>query len=418
MDKIYRLLLLYFFSSSVLFTQQVIQWEQMLKEAKEKNLQLKQAEIDLQTTKLKIEKIKSELYPRLTFTASSGKNYFKNFDSDITYSYNLSFSLDLFSGFSTVNSLKLQLVELQIVQENQKRILANIISDLKESFINLYFAQQMVELSKKILERRKQNYELVKLKYESGREDLGSLLRVEADMLQAEYELKKSQRTRETVIRELLKIIGEEKFVDLKIDTSVELNSEIEEIINQNVAEIILQIPEYKISNYQLAKAQIQAKLAKSNFYPSISFSAGYGFSDTKPVPDKDKWSLSLSLRASYNIFNGFRDLTDLKIANNNIKTAEFELYNTKLTLINNFYNLKNNYVDTKELLEVKEKYLSALEKQAEIVSIKYANGLATYYDWYQTEESFINVQKSLLNLKKELILSELKLKKFLGWTE
>jgi len=30
----------------------------------------------------------------------------------------------------------------------------------------------------------------VKLKYESGSEDLGSLLRVEADMLQAEYELK------------------------------------------------------------------------------------------------------------------------------------------------------------------------------------------------------------------------------------
>jgi len=88
------------------------------------------------------------------------------------------------------------------------------------------------------------------------------------------------------------------------------------------------------------------------------------------------------------------------------------------LTLINNFYNLKNNYVDTKELLEVKEKYLSALEKQAEIVSIKYVNGLATYYDWYQTEESFINMQKSLLNLKKELILSKLNIKKFLGRTE
>jgi outer membrane protein TolC len=66
----------------------------------------------------------------------------------------------------------------------------------------------------------------------------------------------------------------------------------------------------------------------------------------------------------------------------------------------------------------VREKYLHALEKQSEIISLKYANGLATYYDWYQVEESFINMQKSLLNLKKELILSELNLKKYLGWLE
>jgi len=99
--------------------------------------------------------------------------------------YNLSLSLDLFNGFSTVNNLRLQLLELQIVQENYKRTVVNIVSSLKESFINLYFVQENISLLEKIL-RRKQNYELVKLKYESGSEDLGSLLRVEADMSQAE----------------------------------------------------------------------------------------------------------------------------------------------------------------------------------------------------------------------------------------
>ena len=71
------------------------------------------------------------------------------------------------------------------MQENYKRTVVNIVSSLKESFINLYFVQENISLLEKIL-RRKQNYELVKLKYESGSEDLSSLLRVEADMLQAE----------------------------------------------------------------------------------------------------------------------------------------------------------------------------------------------------------------------------------------
>jgi outer membrane protein TolC len=417
MNKFHRLLLLCFFISS-LFSQQVVKWDDVLKEAKEKNLQLKQTEISLQQTKLKIEKIRSEFYPRLNFSVSSVKNYSKNFDSDIVYSYNLSLGIDLFNGFSTINNLRLQLVELLIAQENFKRMFVNTIYSLKESFINLYFVQENIALAEKILQRRKQNYELVKLKYESGSENLGSLLRVEADMLQAEYELKKLQREREVVIRQLLKIFAKENFVDIKVETISELDEDIEKIINQDVADIIKQTPEYKIKQYQLLETQIQAKLAKSNFYPTVSFYANYGFSDTKPIPDKDKWNLSLSLRASYNIFNGFRDITDLKIANNNIKTAEFELENTKLNLVNNFYVLQNNYIDAKELLVVREKYLQALEKQAEIVSIKYANGLATYYDWYQTEESFINMQKSLLDLKKQLILSKIDIIKFLGKIE
>jgi outer membrane protein TolC len=417
MNKFHRLLPLCFFISS-LFSQQVVKWDDVLKEAKEKNLQLKQTEISLQQTKLKIEKIKSEFYPRLNFSASSIKNYSKNFDSDIVYSYNLSLGIDLFNGFSTINNLRLQFVELLITQENFKRVYVDTVSSLKESFINLYFVQENIALAEKILQRRKQNYELVKLKYESGSEDLGSLLRVEADMLQAEYELKKLQREREVVIRQLLKIFAKENFVDIKVETISELDEDIEKIINQDVADVIKQTPEYKIKQYQLLETQIQAKLAKSNFYPTVSFSANYGFSDTKLIPDKDKWNLSLSLRASYNIFNGFRDITDLKIANNNIKTAEFELENTKLNLVNNFYVLQNNYIDAKELLVVREKYLQALEKQAEIVSIKYANGLATYYDWYQTEESFINMQKSLLDLKKQLILSKIDIIKFLGKIE
>jgi len=419
MRKIFKYTLPYFLTLSVSFSQQVIIWEDILREAREKNFQLKQAEINLQQVKLKIEKVKSDFYPHLSISASSGKDYSRNLSSDIIYSYNFSCSLDLFNGFSRINNLKLQLLELQIEQENYKRALANVLSDLKESYINLFFAQENISLAEKILKRRRQNYQLVKLKYESGSEDLGSLLRVEADMLQAEYELKKSQRIRELAVRELLKIVGKEEFIDLKVDSIVELHHEdVEKIIAREPSEIITQIPEYRSKQYQLLKAQLQAELVRSNFYPTVSFSANYGLSNTNLIPDSNKWNSSLSLRVSYNIFNSFRSFADLKIANNNIKIAELELYNTKLTLINNFYTLKNDFIDAKELLIVREKYLQALEKQSEIISLKYANGLAAYYDWYQIEESFVNTQKSLLSLKKELILSELKLKKYLGWLE
>ncbi len=407
-------IILYFLVSN-LAGQQILRWEEVIKEAKQKNPQLKQAEINLKQTELKIKQAEAEFYPQVSFSFLAGKNYSKNYESDINYSYNLSLGFTLFSGFSRINNLKLQLIELQIMQENYRRIWVDLISNLRENFINLYYIQQETILARKIYERRKQNYELVKLKYESGKEDLGALLRVEADMLQSEYELRKAKREKELAVRELLRNIGRDDFLELNVEEDFTVSGDVDEILKKPIEELIKETPEYKIKQYQLTKNKLQTKIAKSNFYPNVSISASYSLSDKKIIPDPDRWNLSLGLRLSYNIFNGFKDLNDLKIANINIKTAEFDLYDTKLSLINNFYSLRNSYIDDKELLTIKEKYLQALQKQAEITTVKYVNGLSTYYDWYQTEDSFINAQKNLLSLKKELILSELRLKKFLG---
>ncbi|MFN3551422.1 MAG: TolC family protein, partial [Endomicrobiia bacterium] len=229
----------------------------------------------------------------------------------------------------------------------------------------------------------------------------------------------KAKRDYEQKVRQLLKTIGRDGFVELKVETTFDLDLEdVYNLFKRNIDDLILEIPEYKIKKYKVEQTKLQEKIAKSDFYPTISASVGYGLSDTEFIPNYNKWSLSIGLKANYIVFNGFKNLNDLKIVNTKIKTAEIDLYDTKLNLQNNFYLLKNEFFGLKELLTVKEKYLKALEKQSEIITIKYANGLTTYYDWYQTEESFINLQKSLLNLKKELIISEIELKKFLGFIE
>lgn len=401
-----------------LYPAELLSWEQVLEETKEKNVQLKQAQMALQEIQLKLKKLKSEFYPQVTIGSAVNKNYTKSSESDISYSYNLSAGLPLFTGFSRVNNLKLQILELQIMQENYKRILSNVIAELKENFVNVYYLQELIVLCEKILQRRQQNYDLVRLKYETGREDYGSLLRVEADKLQAEYELNKAKRNYEVAIRKLLKTIGREKFTEIKVETNFSLNNDTDIILQQNDEELLLKIPEYKIKQYQLQKAEVQAKLAKSEFYPTVSFSVGYSLADTQPLPDVNKWNLSLGLKASYVIFNGFKNFYDLKIANVGIKTAQIELYDERLSLLNDLFLLKNNFVDLKESFVVRQKYLQALEKQAEIVSIKYVNGLASYYDWYQIEDSFITAQKNLLNLKRDIIIAEINLRKFLGLTQ
>lgn len=412
------LVALFIISKGGIFAKETLNWKQVLDLAEKNNYTLKQAKLNLKQLELKMKIAFGNFYPTLSLNASVDKNYAKNYESDWIYSYGASLGVNLFSGFSRINTLKIQKLEWEIAKENYKRTYANVLYELKEKFVNLYYAQKLFELSQKIYERRKQNYELVKLKYESGSEDLGAFLRVEADLINAEYELNKAQRDKDVSLKQLFFTIGTQDVQDVEVEFSFETSSDIEDIIKKDEQKIIAQIPELKIKEYQLEKAKLQAKLSESNFYPTINFFANYNISDNKPIPDKDNWKVSLGFKSSLNLFNGFKNFNDLKIANIEIKTAEFELSDTKLSLLENFYMLKNSYINSKELLKVRQKYIDALQKQSDIVSLKYANGLATYYDWYQTEESFINSQKSLLSQKKELIYAEINLKKFLAILE
>ncbi|MFN3550574.1 MAG: TolC family protein, partial [Endomicrobiia bacterium] len=214
MKKLIFLITITFFTSFLFSSAENLSWNEILKEAKEKNLQLRQAELNLKQTKIAIEKLKGEFYPQISLGGTASKNYKENFESETNYSYNLSLGMDIFSGFTRINNLRLQIVELQIIEENYKRTMADVVSELKKNFVDLYYSQEMIVLSEKILQRRNQNYELVKLKYESGREDLGSFLRVEADKFQTEYELNKAKRDYEQKVRQLLKTIGRDGFVE------------------------------------------------------------------------------------------------------------------------------------------------------------------------------------------------------------
>ena len=86
MRRIFFITITTYFLILNLTAQQIFSWEEILKQAKEKNPQLKQAELNLQQVELKIEQAKAEFYPQVSFSFSSGKNYSKNYESDINLS--------------------------------------------------------------------------------------------------------------------------------------------------------------------------------------------------------------------------------------------------------------------------------------------------------------------------------------------
>ena len=194
-----------------------VSWRDVLIETMDKNPALKKASEQVKTAQYGYLSSYSGFLPQISANASGNKSGDFNSNSDPTSSWSLgvSGSLSLFNGFKDKSSVSIKSLELNSADADYKRALSDVIYELKQSFIELLWSQETVVLSEDILKQRNNNFQLVKLKYEAGIEDKGSLSRVQADKLQAEYDLSKAKRHAGAAVSDLLKAIGTDEYATL-----------------------------------------------------------------------------------------------------------------------------------------------------------------------------------------------------------
>jgi outer membrane protein len=326
-------------------------------------------------------------------------------------SFGLNASLSVFSGFETYNGVKIKSVELQSAQVSYDRAVSDAVYETLVQYVNLLWAYETAELSEKIYERRKENRDMIKLKYNSGNVDIGSLERVEADVEMAGYDLRKAKRYIETACAALLKAVGRSDGAVLEPSEKIEIGEK--EIENPDFNALVKELPEFLIADFSAEGAKFQVSKTKSAWLPDISVSGGVSRSGQDWFPDVSGWNAGISI--SYALFNGGQTIADVKSAKNSAQIAQENLRDTLNSLKAKAVANYNSLADYYENVAVRERYLNASSLQAEISARKYVNGLTTYQDWYSIENDFISSQKSLLDAKKNAALEKAKWDNFLG---
>lgn len=381
-------------------------WQEVIDVAKKNNPVIAREEKELKAARLSYYSSYTNFLPRVSGSVSQSAS-----ESETKkYSYGLSGQLSLFSGFSDWSTLNERQVDLKIAEENYRRTLSDVIYGIKTAFTELLKSQEQVTLAKEILSKRQNNYEMVRLKYEAGREDKGSYLRTEADKQQAEYDFFRAQRDRAAAQRNLLRETGTPEMTGINVSGDFSVAFPLDA---PDFPESTKRTPEYLISGLLVKKAGYRLMNARSNYYPEISASGNLSRSGDTWMPETEKWSASISL--SYSFFNRGKALFDISIEKLNRGAAEESLKNTYLKKSAETESSYYSYIDAVENLKVRQKYLEASEEQSKIITEKYLNGLVSYQSWYYVENDYINAQKAFLEAKKNLVIAESKLKNVLG---
>jgi len=183
-----------FVAVSPLHAAESVSWEQCVNETIKAHPDLYSALAVLQQAEADKRITKGALLPQLSFGVNSSENGTTGTGSSSALSYSFSAQQLLYDGHKTSNQIASNAEAIKGAQYNVNAVSANVRFALRSAFTQLLKAQDLIDLTVEIAERRQNNVRLISLRYQGGREHIGSLRQAEADLAQAQFEVSQAKR--------------------------------------------------------------------------------------------------------------------------------------------------------------------------------------------------------------------------------
>ncbi len=393
-----------------------INWEASVREATNSNSELNAAKSSLQSTQYQIKAARSGYYPSIQATAgysydsSNSTRSISTFNNSNNPSKNYTTSINatenLFSGFSDSSKVDKAKYVSSSSEASLSNVKAKISFDLKTAFMGLVYSQKYIALTEDIIKRREANVKLVQLRFESGRENIGSLELSKAYLAQARFDYLQAVDSLDVYQTQLARVLGREDFADLEVDGMVPVvDPPYKDNRKINYKDLVKDIPVYKKAYFDELSAKSSIDISKSAFYPTISLNQSVGRTGHESNSPVDSWSIGASL--VFPLFSGGKDYYSTKSSNEDYRASALSRINTEKDSVNKLKDAYTRYVEAVMKLEVDSAFLKAASTREKVGTAQYNNGLISFTDWDIIENDLITRQKTMLQTQRDRVIAE-----------
>lgn len=366
------------------------------------------AKTKVETSKLELDNVRNNQYPTVKASAQylqlSSAHVDSNIQSNNTSSTpaaplkidqlmlgQLNVNMPLFSGFKLKNTIAASESMYKAETFSEKHSKEQIGLEVVEMFSNLYKAQQMVDLIQDNLKTAEQRVKDFTAMEENGLIARNDLLK--AQLQQSNVQLSLDNAKKNTAIANY-KLVT---LLKLPENTQVEIDIEaIKREMASNMGSNSGEGERNDLKSLELKKqaAESGIKIAKANYYPSLSLTGGYIAFDLNNVITVTN-AMNVGVGFSYDLSSIFKNSKQVKLAQSRVKETEVALSEMNDQVKEEVFQAKENYA-----LSVKQGlvYDKAVEQSTEnyrIVKDKYDNSLSDTNDLleadYQQLQSKIN---------------------------
>ena len=420
-------IIILFLLFGVLAQAQVKKWtlKECVEHALDKNINIKQAELDLDQSEINKKDAFGSFLPSLNASVSHSWNIGLGQDP-VTFnavtattknlSGGLGSNIDLYKGLRRINQMHISNLAILASQYKLENMENDISLYVANAFLQILFNKEQIKVLKSQIEVTSNEQERTSELIDAGVLPSGDLLEVQASLSSQEQQLVMAENAlylSKINLAQLLLITDYDNF-DIS-DTEYLLP--VSDILNQSPETIYDKAKETRkeilIAETNTKMAEYDLKIAKGAMQPSLSgsysFGSNYFRSELFDTPDfetqmTDNKSHNISLQLSIPIFNGFSISNNVKRNQINVERSQYLLEQEKLNLESTVYQAFNDAKGALKAYEAAVKTLSAREQAFNYSKERYNVGLLNSFDFSQSQNQFVAAQSDVVRTKYDFI--------------
>lgn len=404
-------------------TTQVKVWtlEDCIRYAREKNLNVQSAQVNLSSAESDIKQASAARLPGLSASISQGLTHarrdIESNESAYAYSANaqLSASMTLYNGGKLNNTLTQKKTDAQARAYDVARTRNDIEISVTQAYLQVLYARESVGINQKTVESSLSQVEQAKELYEAGSIALSDYAQMQSQYASDKYQLVAAQNTLDKSILDLKQLLELEAGYDFRLDFPEISDEQVDEPIPSSLSvynSALQSMPEVKSAQLGIESAKLGEKIAKASGIPSLSLSAGIGtgYATTSSDAFARQLDRSLSenvgLSLSIPIFNNRNTRTAVEKARLQSISADLSLQSVKKDLLSTVESLWQDAVSAQSRYQAASEQLRSAQISYDLVNQQFAEGMKNTVELLQEKNNYLSAQMEAVQAKYQAVLS------------
>ena len=404
-------------------TAQVKVWtlEDCIRYAREKNLNVQSAQVNLFSAESDIKQASAARLPGLSASISQGLTHarrdIESNENAYAYSANaqLSASMTLYNGGRLNNTLTQKKTEAQARAYDVARTRNDIEISVTQAYLQVLYARESVGINQKTVESSLSQVELSKELYEAGSIALSDYAQMQSQYASDKYQLVAAQNTLDKSILDLKQLLELEAGYDFRLDFPEISDEQVSEPIPSSLSvynAALQSMRAVKSAQLGIESAKLGEKIAKASGIPSLSLSAGIGtgYATTSSDAFARQLDRSLSenvgLSLSIPIFNNRNTRTAVEKARLQSVSADLSLQSVKKDLLSTVESLWQDAVSAQSRYQAASEQLRSAQISYDLVNQQFAEGMKNTVELLQEKNNHLSAQMEAVQAKYQAVLS------------
>ena len=319
---------------------------------------------------------------------------------------------DIFD-ISQINSIKISQILTVQARANLQQASATLRFNLAKAFYQLLYDQENIQVSKNILDMRDKEAQLVALRYDSGTEYKGNMLRANAQLLQAKADLAQSIRNLRADQRALNQQLGLDEFTVISATSTLEVREPGD--LPKDFEPLLRSRPDVILQQAVLRTSELNLSQSKSSLWPNLS--ANYTLSSSGPNEFSGAPHSGWGVGLSYPLFGGGPTATYYAVsaAKSNLEKSQEDLRSMREQALSDIETSWSGFAGAVDQVKVQFALLDAARTRNDEADIRYSSGLTTYDEWEIIASDRINQEHQAIQAQLNALNAEASWSRSLG---